>query len=411
MDLVLENVTKSFGGLRAASDVSFTVPSKVIFGLIGPNGAGKTTVFNLVTGIYKPDSGSIRFGSTELSALRPAQIAGAGIGRTFQNIRLFGQLTVIENLLVACELQKKAHLAAAVVRAPVHYQDEREMHERALELLRVFDLDDMADDAPTTLSYGNQRRLEIARAMMLKPSLLLLDEPAAGMNYGEAEGLKTQIRWLRDTFDLTVVLVEHNMQVVMGVCEELHVLDHGETIAHGTPDEIRVHPKVLAAYLGEEEGAPAVRAAVEEASGQELPSVVESGPQIGAESRPEMGDESRPPIVEVPARAPEKLTQPELESLSKALREQLERELSRPDDAPRAREEEGAQGEEANIDAVEIAAAPTRPSHASAAVPEGHTSTPDVGALDSGWGDDDPSSGEDSTTHERTNRVRKKDVN
>jgi branched-chain amino acid transport system ATP-binding protein len=254
-DLVLEHVTKNFGGLRAVGDVSFKVPHKSIFGLIGPNGAGKTTVFNLVTGVYRIDEGSMRFGEKDLKVLKPAQVAACGIARTFQNIRLFGQLTVIENLLVACELQKKAHLGAAVARMAIHYEDEARMHAQAMELLKVFDLDAMADSEPTALSYGNQRRLEIARAMMLKPKLLLLDEPAAGMNYGEAEGLKTQIRWLRDTFELTVVLVEHNMQVVMGVCEEIHVLDHGETIAHGKPDEIRQHPKVLAAYLGEEDDA------------------------------------------------------------------------------------------------------------------------------------------------------------
>ena len=253
MNLVLSHVTKNFGGLRAVGDVSFTVKGKSIFGLIGPNGAGKTTVFNLITGVYKHDEGSIRFGDTDLGPLKPAQIAAVGIGRTFQNIRLFAQLTVIENLLVACELQKRAHLAAAILRLPVHYQDEDAMTKRAMELLRVFDLHDAADEPSTSLSYGNQRRLEIARAMMLEPKLLLLDEPAAGMNYGEAEGLKTQIRWLRDTFALSVVLVEHNMQVVMGVCEEIHVLDHGETIAHGTPDEVRTHPKVLAAYLGEDD--------------------------------------------------------------------------------------------------------------------------------------------------------------
>jgi branched-chain amino acid transport system ATP-binding protein len=273
MELELSNVSKSFGGLRAVGGVSFRVPSDRIFGLIGPNGAGKTTVFNLITGVYKPDNGSIKFGTTALHSLRPAQIAGTGVGRTFQNIRLFGQLTVLENLLVACELQKKAHLAAAVLRAPVHYEDEAAMEKQAMELLRIFDLHEMADEIPTALSYGNQRRLEIARAMMLKPQLLLLDEPAAGMNYGEAEGLKTQIQWLRDTFRLSVVLVEHNMQVVMGVCEEIHVLDHGETIAHGTPSEIRVHPKVLAAYLGEEESSAAVLAEVTERSRPDLPPV------------------------------------------------------------------------------------------------------------------------------------------
>ena len=253
MDLVLEHVTKSFGGLRAVGDVGFTVKEKSIFGLIGPNGAGKTTVFNLITGVYKHDSGSIRFGPTDLAPLRPARVAATGIGRTFQNIRLFAQLTVLENLLVACELQKRAHLFSAIFRTKLHFSDEKEWHAQAFKLLEIFEMVDVAHEPSTSLSYGNQRRLEIARAMMLKPRLLLLDEPAAGMNYGEAEGLKTLIRWLRDTFQLSVVLVEHNMQVVMGVCEEIHVLDHGETIAHGAPETVRKDPKVIAAYLGEDE--------------------------------------------------------------------------------------------------------------------------------------------------------------
>ena len=251
--LDLRHVTKTFGGLRAVSDVTFSVPERSIFGLIGPNGAGKTTLFNLITGVYKSDTGSIRFRSTDLGPLKPAQIARVGVARTFQNIRLFGQLTVLENVLIACEHKRKAHLLSSLLRTELFFRDEEQMRERALELLAIFDLDVMADEVSTSLSYGNQRRLEIARAMMLDPKLLLLDEPAAGMNYGEAEGLKTQIRWLRDTFDLSVVLVEHNMQVVMGVCEEIHVLDHGETIAHGNADEVRAHPKVLAAYLGDED--------------------------------------------------------------------------------------------------------------------------------------------------------------
>jgi len=252
MSLVLSHVTKSFGGLRAVSDVTLSVKIGSIFGLIGPNGAGKTTIFNLVTGVYRPDSGSMRFLDRDLATLKPARIAAAGIGRTFQNIRLFGQLTVLENLLVACELQKRAHLASAIFRTREHYFDEESMRERALELLDKFDLKSHANEQSTSLPYGNQRRLEICRAMMLAPKLILLDEPAAGMNYGEAEGLKKQIRWLRDTFEITVVLVEHNMQVVMGVCEEIQVLDHGETIAHGAPEEIQNNPKVVAAYLGEE---------------------------------------------------------------------------------------------------------------------------------------------------------------
>ena len=254
MSLELKHVTKRFGGLRAVGDVSFTVPDRCIFGLIGPNGAGKTTVFNLITGVYKHDEGSIVFNGTDLAPLKPSQIARIGVARTFQNIRLFGQLTVLENVLVACENRRRAGLGAALLRSPRFFRDEKEMTASAMDLLAVFGLDKMADEISTSLSYGNQRRLEIARAMMLEPKLLLLDEPAAGMNYGEAEGLKKQIRWLRDHFGLTVVLVEHNMQVVMGVCEDLHVLDHGETIAQGTPEVVRKHPKVLAAYLGEDAG-------------------------------------------------------------------------------------------------------------------------------------------------------------
>jgi len=253
VSLELKNVTKRFGGLRAVGDVSFSVPERSIFGLIGPNGAGKTTVFNLITGVYKHDEGSIRFAGKLLNGLRPYQIARAGLARTFQNIRLFGQLTVLENVLVACENRRRSTLTSALLRSPLFFRDEKEMTSRALDLLRIFDLDAMADETSTSLSYGNQRRLEIARAMMLEPKVLLLDEPAAGMNYGEAEGLKKQIRWLREEFKLTVVLVEHNMQVVMGVCEDIHVLDHGETIAHGPPEVIKKDRKVLAAYLGEEE--------------------------------------------------------------------------------------------------------------------------------------------------------------
>jgi branched-chain amino acid transport system ATP-binding protein len=253
MDLALRGVSKSFGGVRALCDVTFTVRARSIFGLIGPNGAGKSTAFNLVTGVYAADAGSIRFGDRDLARLSPARIASAGIARTFQNVRLFAQLTVLENLLVACEAQTRAGLFAALVRTRSHLAAEDASRERALELLRVFGIDASAQTSPTSLAYGDQRRLEIARAMMTSPKLLLLDEPAAGMNSSEADALRTQIRWLRDTFGVAVLLVEHNMSVVMGVCEEVHVLDHGESIAHGTPAAIQASPKVIAAYLGEED--------------------------------------------------------------------------------------------------------------------------------------------------------------
>jgi len=249
--LDLSDVNKSFGGIKAVIRVSFRVPSGSIFGLIGPNGAGKTTVFNLVTGVYRADEGSIRLDGVDIVAKKPAQIAAAGVARTFQNIRLFSQMSVIDNVLVACETKRRSGLEGALLRSASFLDEEKMLRAKALELLDVFELGRLANEPSTSLSYGDQRRLEIARAMMLGPKLLLLDEPAAGMNYAEAEGLKKQIRWLRERFDLTVVLVEHNMQVVMSVCEEIHVLDHGETIAHGRPDEIRQHPKVLAAYLGE----------------------------------------------------------------------------------------------------------------------------------------------------------------
>ncbi len=252
-DLVLSRVSKSFGGLKAVNEVSFHVPEGAVFGLIGPNGAGKTTVFNVVTGLYKAEEGTIQYGGENINLLSPPEVAAAGIARTFQNIRLFGQLSVLDNLLVAGELHKRGHLFAALLRTNAHFLDRKELGARAEALLDIFALREFENDSPHALSYGNQRKLEIARALMVRPSLLLLDEPAAGMNYGEAEGLKKQITWLRDEFKLTVVLVEHNMQVVMGVCEEIHVLDHGETLAHGKPEAIRNDPKVITAYLGEED--------------------------------------------------------------------------------------------------------------------------------------------------------------
>jgi branched-chain amino acid transport system ATP-binding protein len=250
--LALEAVTKVFGGLRAVGDVSFRVESGSIFGLIGPNGAGKTTLFNVITGVYTPDGGRVLFDGDDVSGLSAARVAERGIARTFQNIRLFRTMTVEENVMVAGHHLHKANLWSQIFRTTAHLADERALRNRARELLDLLGLGALCKDVAGSLPYGSQRRLEIARALMLSPKLLLLDEPAAGMNSSEARELEAQIRRLRDELGVTVVLVEHNMAVVMSVCERIHVLDHGETIAEGPPAEIKTHPHVLAAYLGEE---------------------------------------------------------------------------------------------------------------------------------------------------------------
>jgi branched-chain amino acid transport system ATP-binding protein len=250
--LRLENVSKVFGGLHALRRVSFDVPEGAIFGLIGPNGAGKTTIFNVVTGVYTPDSGRVLFGSDDISGLGPARVAERGIARTFQNIRLFRSMTVLENVMVAGHHLHKAGVFSAVFRNARYLEDERALSERAHELLDVLGLAKHQGDVAGSLPYGSQRRLEIARALMLGPKLLLLDEPAAGMNSNEGRELERQIRQVRDQFGLTVVLVEHNMSVVMSVCETIHVVDHGETVTEGPPAKIQAHPRVLAAYLGQE---------------------------------------------------------------------------------------------------------------------------------------------------------------
>lgn len=257
--LSLSGVEKIFGGLRAIAGVSFSVEPKQIFGLIGPNGAGKTTVFNVVTGVYRPDGGRVTFDGEDISGWPPAKVAARGIARTFQNIRLFRSMTVEENVMVAGFRIHKAGLLSAVLRNRRFQDDEREFKRRAAELLDIFKLRELASEPADSLPYGSQRRLEIARALMLAPKLLLLDEPAAGMNSQEALALEKQIRFLRDELGLTVVLVEHNMSVVMAVCENIHVVDHGETIAEGPPEHVKEHPKVLAAYLGEESAEQAVK--------------------------------------------------------------------------------------------------------------------------------------------------------
>jgi len=248
--LSLDKVDKIFGGLRALKQVSFDVPEKTIFGLIGPNGAGKTTLFNVITGVYSPDGGSIRFEGQSIGGESPASVAHRGIARTFQNIRLFRSMTVEENVMVAGHHLHRASVLAAMFRTRAQAEDEARLRKHARELLDVMGLGKHAQDVAGSLPYGSQRRLEIARALMLKPKLLLLDEPAAGMNSQEAAELERQIRFLRDEMGLTVVLVEHNMRVVMSVCEAVHVVDHGETIAHGTPERVKRDPAVLAAYLG-----------------------------------------------------------------------------------------------------------------------------------------------------------------
>lgn len=248
--LRLENVEKVFGGLRAVKQVSLVVPERSIFGLIGPNGAGKTTLFNVITGVYRPDAGRIWFDGVDISGEQPAQIAARGVARTFQNIRLFRSMSVEENVMVAGHHLHRASTVAAMLRTRAHAEDEARLQRRARELLDVMGLGPYARDLSGSLPYGSQRRLEIARALMLQPKLLLLDEPAAGMNSQEATELKRQIRLLRDEMQVTIVLVEHNMAVVMSVCETVHVVDHGETIAEGSPEQVKEDRAVLAAYLG-----------------------------------------------------------------------------------------------------------------------------------------------------------------
>jgi branched-chain amino acid transport system ATP-binding protein len=248
--LDMRGVTKRFGGLTAVKDLSLQVPRGSLFGLIGPNGAGKTTIFNLLTGVYRPTEGEIHFGGRRVDGRRPYEIASLGMTRTFQNIRLFPDMTVLENVMTARHLRSRQSLADAVIGTPRHHREERRTHERARELLAIFGLDGLADEIATNLPYGSQRRLEIARALATEPALLLLDEPAAGMNPQESLELMDLIRWIRDEFSLTILLVEHNMKVVMGICEQIQVIDYGEAIAFGAPAEIQRNPAVIAAYLG-----------------------------------------------------------------------------------------------------------------------------------------------------------------
>ena len=250
--LKTNHVSKMFGGLKAVSDFDVYINQGELIGLIGPNGAGKTTAFNLLTGVYQPTSGTITFDGKSLLGLKPYQITQHGIARTFQNIRLFSELSVLDNVKIAYHSHVKYGLLEAVLRMGRYFQEEQEVTDKSLELLKIFKLADKAYETAKNLPYGAQRRLEIARALAAQPKLLLLDEPAAGMNPQETQELMEMIRWIRSQFGLTILLIEHDMSLVMGICERIYVLEYGQIIAYGVPEEIKHNPDVIRAYLGGE---------------------------------------------------------------------------------------------------------------------------------------------------------------
>jgi len=248
----IKGLHKSFGGLSAVLNFNFNFEKNELVGLIGPNGAGKTTVFNLITGVYKPDQGTMVFADHNIVGLHPYEICKRGIARTFQNIRLFRDLTVLDNVKIAFHKDVSYGFLSAIFRSPGFFRGEIEIEEKALEFLRIFKLENKKDEIASNLPYGEQRRLEIARALATGPTMLILDEPAAGMNPQETQELMQLIQWLRQKFDLSILLIEHDMSLVMGVCERIYVLDYGQVIAEGKPEEIRNNKKVIEAYLGEE---------------------------------------------------------------------------------------------------------------------------------------------------------------
>lgn len=254
--LEVKDLTKNFGGLAAVSDVNLTLGNNELIGLIGPNGAGKTTLFNLITGVYEPSEGDVLLnidGKTErLNGMKPFKIADLGLGRTFQNIRLFKDLSVLDNVLIAMNSKSKESMLSGIFRLPAFYNEEAKMAKEALSLLSIFDLQDKADHLAKNLPYGEQRRLEIVRALATKPKILFLDEPAAGMNPQETAELTELIRKVQKEFGITILLIEHDMSLVMEVCERIYVLEYGRILAEGTPEEIKNNPKVIEAYLGGE---------------------------------------------------------------------------------------------------------------------------------------------------------------
>lgn len=250
--LKVDNVSMVFGGLRAVSNLSMHIDEGELIGLIGPNGAGKTTAFNMITGVYTPTEGKVYFNGQQSSGKKSYQVTQMGMARTFQNIRLFSELSVIDNVKIAYNMHVTYNLADAIVRDGKYLSEEEFITQKALDLLKIFHLEEEAHEVAENLPYGKQRRLEIARALATEPKLLLLDEPAAGMNPQETKELMEMIRWIRKEFNLSILLIEHDMGLVMGVCERIYVLEYGMKIAEGTPEEIKQNARVIEAYLGEE---------------------------------------------------------------------------------------------------------------------------------------------------------------
>lgn len=250
--LEVTNLGISFGGLRAVNAFDISIEKEELYGLIGPNGAGKTTVFNLLTGVYKPDSGKVLLDGTDITGKKTIDISKSGIARTFQNIRLFKQLSVLDNVKVGLHNHYKYSTLEGILRLPKYKKVEKAMDEKTMEILKVFDLDGEADVLATNLPYGKQRKLEIARAMATEPKLLLLDEPAAGMNPNETGELMETIQFVREHFGMTILLIEHDMKLVSGICEELTVLNFGQVLAQGKTADVLNNPEVISAYLGDE---------------------------------------------------------------------------------------------------------------------------------------------------------------